>query len=1363
MAEQPQDFDEQQSRRSYMGPHSGGHPIPTIQGYREHRKDLNDRQQQTEAAQEGPEDESKPKKAFESVKAIFKGEDDQAGNHEPYSATNRHYVVPPGQDHQGQQSQLQEQEYQRGMDQGQVQGQGQPSQGDEGVETQQFDADNQGDSQQPQNSRRQQQQQQEGSKDGEDSQEKTATEQAASSADPKEKRKAMKKSKRQTGGREVTDPVTHLPIVIHDQTGKDLKSVPENEPEPGEHHTTATGPQGASKTDEELQEEQDMVQRGHNGVQKLFPPPKFAELKEELTSVYQSTVRAGLSVIGVVAALPFLISSLQGHLIPHWSTLLTVLGFLSVTLGTAWGMGEWISKKVDEIVEDETWDASRRQEEAMVDSDAELPESVQWLNSLVASIWPLVNPDLFSSVIDMVEDIMQASLPKVVKMVSVDDMGQGNQSLRILGIRWLPSGAASSTVGTNGKLAKGGDKNKTSDRTDPEAAQEEGAHDETSDEKQEDNDNSNKTKEEEQSESAMREGMEAEEGDFINLELAVAYRSRATGKSIRAKAKNAHLFLKFYSIGGVAFPVWVEVRGFIATLRLRLQLTPDPPFVSLCTLTFLGQPKASLSCVPLSKHGLNLMDVPMLSSFVQSAIDAALAEYVAPKSLTLNLKDMLVGEDFKKNTNSHGVIFILIKRARGFKQGDGGIGFSSGSSDAYVTVGWGKFGKTVASTRIIESTQEPDWHEYANILVSAEELNAEEKLRLALWDSDKHTADDDLGRVEVDLKELMNTPESHNQMQDREDRFTGQDPEEKMPGTLQWSVGYFSKVRILQQQLEQQNVLEHIRTQEQLKEHVSEESANKLREAGKAADDEEVHQQRVQDYAELEDNMIISAPPPQEFPSGILSVQVHNITGLEVQKLRKRDSKNGDSDIEEETETDDDMPDSYCNIILNHKKIYRTRTKPKNSKPFFNAATERFVRDWRNSEVIVAVRDAREREDDPLIGIVYLPIGKVLKDRSQLMSMFPLVGGIGFGRARISIVWRSVELKLPPTLLGWDYGTIEIRGAVRAKGALPEKPNKSRLKIRSDLGRTKMYPNENQGEWLLKEKDSRNQSSFLPVRKRYSSSLIFEFRESALGPDKSPAFAVIWLRDLVDEESETKVLKVWQGGKKQIARAESNCDYNGMEEGEQPLGEIEMELKFWRGLSGYHKRFAASSKRGNMKQVMECLDTVTDESLIKDGDEVDDDDDETSSSENSRSSEDKAAKKKLKVHTNDDSSAAEDTGSDTDGKGNKQRSNSDFSLDKLRKTPKKILRNPVEGVTSTAASILAPGHNDPDDGSRGVRNKLRDYKDHHKQLHRKHRGIMQWRVTREVDHLGSKLSDLKGNVGGLFKHSEKGDGVETEV
>lgn len=549
-----ENFDQETEQRSYTKPHSGRHPIPTIQGYREHRRELQDQLQQTEQAQRGPEDESRPKQAYDSVKKIFKGEENTETPHQPYPATNRHYAVPPD-------------------------GQGAPPADNvdgQGVNTSQYrsGATDDDQPQDPQDSpdddgRRQEEQQQ-------PPQEKSATEHAAGIADPKAKRKAMKKAKRQTGGREVTDPITHLPIVIHDQTEKDLRSAPENEPEPGDFHTTATGPQGASKTDEELQDETEMIQRGFNGMQRLFPPPEFQTLKQELAAAYQKTVRTGLTVIGVAAVAPFLFSSLQGRLMPALSTILGMLGFLSVTLGTAWSMGQWISKKVVDIVDDETWDAARREEKAVVDSDTELPESVQWLNSFLASIWPLINPDLFSSLIDTIEDVMQASLPKVVKMVSIDDMAQGNQSLRILGVRWLPSGAASRSVGPGGKLETK-EEGQSNDRTDPESeqAQATGSDSQLNEEDSGDQEGGDKekTKQQEQEEAAIREGMEAEEGDFVNLELALAYRSRASGKSMKDKAKNAHLFLKFYSVGGVALPVWVEVKGFIATLRLRMQLT----------------------------------------------------------------------------------------------------------------------------------------------------------------------------------------------------------------------------------------------------------------------------------------------------------------------------------------------------------------------------------------------------------------------------------------------------------------------------------------------------------------------------------------------------------------------------------------------------------------------------------------------------------------------------------------------------------------------------------------------------------------------------------------------------------------------
>lgn len=173
-------------------------------------------------------------------------------------------------------------------------------------------------------------------------------------------------------------------------------------------------------------------------------------------------------------------------------------------------------------------------------------------------------------------------------------------------------------------------------------------------------------------------------------------------------------------------------------MRLRFQTAPDPPFIKLCTISFMGQPKASISCVPLVKKGPNVMDIPLISSFVQSSVDAALAEYVAPKSLTLDLKQMLKGDDFKKDTVSRGAIFVRIRHAEGMKEGDSSIPLiKNGSSDCYVSCGWAKFSKPMWSTRIIIADMKPSFEEHCILLVGLEELNAHERLRLQLWDSDR--------------------------------------------------------------------------------------------------------------------------------------------------------------------------------------------------------------------------------------------------------------------------------------------------------------------------------------------------------------------------------------------------------------------------------------------------------------------------------------------------------------------------------------------------------------------------------------------------------------------------------------------------
>jgi hypothetical protein len=602
-----QNFDEEASRRDYRAPYSRNHPIPTVQRYREHRGELDQDRQQAEAAQYTEEDDSRTKKAFDAVKTIFKDDEKQQAQGSPYPTANRNtneVDKQPG-------------EHDSGIPSG-------PS-----VE------------QMEDKSRKE-----DGSNSGSAKQGQSATEKAASHTDPKDKRKTMKHNKRDDGGRVVTDPVTHLPLIIRDSTEKDMKRASPNEPAPGMVKKTATGLSGASKSSSQLQEEESDLQKDYDGMNKVFPPPAYDDIIAELQRLYQLALSVGIAIVILLATsvvLLVLITDSQSSrglettgswwkshedsqpkriFIPLAITisLASVIGLALIA-----GIRSWLGKKVQEIWEDEVWDAARAEEKRLDEDDGHLPESTAWMNGLLASVWPLINPDLFASIVDMLEDVMQASLPKIIRMVSVDDLGQGSESIRILGIRSLPTGAASQSVDEKGNLKKTSNKD-ANDRAAPGEGEEEDNENKVKDEDKSINDKKKEQedKQKEQEQQAIREGMEAEQGDFVNMELAFAYRARSSGKSIKSKSKNAHLYLKFYLPGGIFVPVWVELRGLIGTMRLRLQLTPDPPFFSLCTLTFLGRklmveiefPTAQcLERKLLSRHSVVVFKSSVLSNY----------------------------------------------------------------------------------------------------------------------------------------------------------------------------------------------------------------------------------------------------------------------------------------------------------------------------------------------------------------------------------------------------------------------------------------------------------------------------------------------------------------------------------------------------------------------------------------------------------------------------------------------------------------------------------------------------------------------------------------------------------------------------
>jgi hypothetical protein len=64
---------------------------------------------------------------------------------------------------------------------------------------------------------------------------------------------------------------------------------------------------------------------------------------------------------------------------------------------------------------------------------------------------------------------------------------------------------------------------------------------------------------------------------------------------------------------------------------------------------------------------------------------------------------------------------------------------------------------------------------------------------------------------------------------------------------------------------------------------------------------------------------------------------------------------------------------------------------------------------------------------DPILGIVVLNLSEVFKTTSQFTRWFPLVGGLGWGRIRISLLWKPIDIVLPPRISGYEIATMQIK------------------------------------------------------------------------------------------------------------------------------------------------------------------------------------------------------------------------------------------------------------------------------------------------------------------------------------------------
>ncbi|TFK47367.1 hypothetical protein OE88DRAFT_1666098 [Heliocybe sulcata] len=1052
---------------------------------------------------------------------------------------------------------------------------------------------------------------------------------------------------------------------------EDSKEIPVKDPVTGDDVTIKHG-----------SEEPDPRTHGENILDQNFPPPDWAAHRRRVVSITTQLITRITFAYTLSPLLVYTLSHLP-YLKPSSTTGMSILLLLSLVPPTlfAWGCLYKLRNDADSDFDDRIWHAERergwrggkdRDNDGTVEGEERFKESAEWANDLVKGVWPIINPDMFDSLLDMLEDIMQSSVPRFIHSVRVSDFGFGTTPMRITSVRSLPDAATDDVL----------------------------------------------------------EGLDEKEkkslnGEHVNLEVSFAYRALPSGSSVDTKAHNPHLLTEFFlgmrGMFAESVPVWVELTGVAGTARVRMELIPDPPFIKTTLVTLMGLPSISLSVVPMSERLPNVMNIPLLSDFIAKSINAAAAEYVAPKSLTLDLQQLISGDDIKKDTQAMGVLIVHIHRAVGLKKMDA----SDEKPDPYVTLTYSKQGKPMFSTRIIEGDLNPIFEEMAALPVDPNTVKIGEKLSLQLWDSDRASADDMMGFVEVNITDLIR---NKNKPVRRWTPLASPDDESR-PGEIEYTVGYYSKLppnSAFKTDGHDPGIPDDLK------------------------DDPAFQQARAVALNDLE-AAVLCTPPDPEWPSGILSVQVHEIRGLTIKKFGKENrgqaGEKGQEDGETEQEQGEGLPSSYASIEINDQLVYSTRVKPVTATPIFNAGTERFIRDWRTAHVNVVVRDQRMRENDPVLGMVFLKLSDLLVNASEITRFYSLEHGVGYGQIRISVLFRPVQAKLPQSLLGFDTGTLVVRN-VRAKpdAQHADELAKCELHMKTYTSSAKLSRSTSEKQEDGSITWSASDPSEIPVQKRYSSAFMVAFKSSSvLTGSKKRALAVLWLRDLVDNEAQTITVTLWQS--EDYERLKQNYvppdgDLSAWDEDKEKMhkiGTVELDVAFTPGITAAHEGIM-NRKNKAMKQQWEEFDRRDAAGLTeKVGQES--------------SSVQEAEVREARRH--DSGTAVSEASSNT------WVNPEDVQMDV----------HDAEGGVDENHDHDNPDYDDgheseQEEGDGHTRNpikKLKQWRSHEHELGREHRGIKQAKPARTAEWIKDNVENAVDKVEGRFKQKSREPDVETEV
>jgi len=224
-------------------------------------------------------------------------------------------------------------------------------------------------------------------------------------------------------------------------------------------------------------------------------------------------------------------------------------------------------------------------------------------------------------------------------------------------------------------------------------------------------------------------------------------------------------------------------------MHVRLLLAPDVPFVRTASISLPQLPEFDLALKPIKDISLDFFGLPFLKPFMEKAILEVAGGFVRPNCYKLDVDRILLGQEAALRTEAIGVLHVRIHRAEDLKAAD-----TFGSSDPYATIAFSKLSKPVFSTRTIVGTLQPRWEEDAYVLITADAIETGERVRIVVYDSDRFSADDAIGMVDVDLADLLEKGNGRQKRNELMEETTELKPTRHgMPaqGRLLWSHAFY--------------------------------------------------------------------------------------------------------------------------------------------------------------------------------------------------------------------------------------------------------------------------------------------------------------------------------------------------------------------------------------------------------------------------------------------------------------------------------------------------------------------------------------------------------------------------------------------